>query len=123
MKVKDCVLIESFKCHENDNVVDVARKLREITLRHIFVVDDNDYPVGIISVMDINNRVVAENKNANNLKASDIMSKPIDVADCNDEVSEVYEKMVGKNHVMAPVVESQKMVGIITIHQIMKQLN
>lgn len=122
MKVKDCVLIEAFKCKENESVVDVAKKLRAITLRHIFVVNDNDYPVGIISVIDINNRVVAEAKDAKKLKAKDIMSKPIDVADINDELEEFYKNLVSKHHVMSPVVKDKKMIGILTVHQILKNL-
>ena len=123
MKIKECILIEAFKCHEDESVVDVAKKLRQITLRHIFVTDKNNHPTGIISVIDINNRVVAEAKDATKLKAKDIMSKPIDVVDINDNLEDFYEKLIKKNHVMAPVTENKKMVGIITLHQILKNLN
>jgi hypothetical protein len=99
MQVKDCVLIEAFKCNEEDSVVDVAKKLREYTLRHIFVVNKEDYPVGLISVTDINNRVVAEGKNPNELKAKDIMTKPVDVIDENDDINAVYKSMLEKNRV------------------------
>lgn len=122
MKIRDCILIEAFKCHEDDSVVNVAKKLREITLKHIFVVDKKDYPIGIISIVDINNRVVAEAKDPHNLKAKDIMSKPIDVVDIDDDLEDFYEKLVEKNHVMAPVTDNNKMIGIITIHQILKNL-
>lgn len=122
MKIKDCVLIEAFKCNENDSVIEVAKKLREITLRHIFVVDDNDYPVGIISIVDINNRVVAEGEDPKKLKAKDIMSKPIEVLDIEDELEKWYDEMIKKNHVMSPVIKDNKMIGIVTIHQILKNL-
>ena len=123
MKIKDCVLIEAFKCKENDNVVDVAKKLREITLRHIFVVNDEETPVGIISVIDINNRVVAEGKDPNSVFAKDIMTKPVEIHDAEDDVEEVYKKMISKSHVMDPVIKDNKMIGIITIHQLIKHLD
>ncbi|MBD3252256.1 CBS domain-containing protein [Candidatus Pacearchaeota archaeon] len=120
MKIKECVLIEAFKCNENESVIDVAKKLRETSLRHIFVVNDEDYPTGIISVIDINNRVVAANKNLEETKAKDIMSNPIDIAEINDDVEEFSKKLIGKNHVMAPVVKEGKIIGIITINQLLK---
>jgi len=123
MKIKDCVLIEAFKCNENDKIVEVSKKLREINLRHIFVVANNKTPVGIISVIDINNRVVAEGKDSNSVLAKDIMTKPIEVHDIEDSVEEVYKNMISKNHVMDPVTKDSKMIGIITIHQLIKHLD
>ncbi|MFA5857349.1 MAG: CBS domain-containing protein [Candidatus Pacearchaeota archaeon] len=123
MKIKNCILIEAFKCNKNSSVVDVAKKFKGITLKHMFVVDENDYPIGIISITDINNRVVAEGKDPKKLIAKDIMSSPVAVADINDDLGEIYEKMVKKHTVMEPVVKENKMVGIITIHQIVKNLN
>lgn len=122
MKVKDCVLIEAFKCNENERVIEVAKKLREITIRHIFVVNDKDWPVGIISIVDINNRVVAEGRDAHTLNAREIMSKPIRVVDVDEDIDGVYRNMVEKGHVMNAVVKEGKMIGIITLHQILKNL-
>ncbi len=122
MKIKDCFLIEAFKCSENESVIDVAKKLKYISLRHIFVVDDKDYPVGIISLIDINNRIVAQGLSPKNLKAKDIMSKPIEVADVEDEVNDFYKRLISKNYVMSPVTKDKKMAGIITIHQLIKKL-
>jgi CBS domain-containing protein len=122
MKIKDCVLIEAFKCNEEDSIVEVAKKLRKISLRHIFVVDKKDYPVGVISVIDINNRVVAEGKNPKEMKAKDIMSKPIEVSDIEEDVEKAYDAMKDKGYVMSPVVKDKKMIGIVSIHQLIKNL-
>jgi signal-transduction protein with cAMP-binding, CBS, and nucleotidyltransferase domain len=121
MKVKDCVLIEAFKCKEEDSVIEVAKKLRETMIRHIFVINNKDYPTGVISVMDINNRVVAEEKDAFKLKASEIMSSPVDVVKLSDDINAVVKKMAGKNRVMNPVVDkNKKMIGIITLNQLLE---
>lgn len=121
-KIRNCVLIEPFSCKENDSVIEVAKKLREISLKHIFVVNEKNYPTGIISITDINNRVVAEGKDINKLKAKDIMSSPIDVADINDDIDASCKKMLENNHVMEAVVENGEIKGIVTIHQLMKNL-
>ena len=124
MQIKNCVLIEPFICNESNTIVEVAKKLRETTLRHIFVVNDTSYPSGIISVLDINNRVVAEGKNPEQLTARDIMSKPVDVISLEDDVAKVTEEMINKSRVMNPVVnEENKIVGIITLQQLLKNKN
>ena len=120
MQVKDCVLIEPYTCKEDETVVDVAKKLRGTTLRHIFVVNNNLYPTGIISVIDINNRVVAEGKDAKDLKAKDIMSKPVDIVNFADDAEIVAKQMLEKHRVMNAVVKDNKMVGIITLNQLLR---
>ncbi|MEM4243160.1 MAG: CBS domain-containing protein, partial [Candidatus Woesearchaeota archaeon] len=117
---KDCVLIEPFTCKESESVVEVAKKLRKTTLRHVFVVNDAMLPTGIISVIDINNRVVAEGRDANKLQAKDIMSKPVDLIDVNDELDAAAKLFASKNRVMNPVVKDQKMVGILTVNEIFR---
>ena len=122
MKIRNCVLIEPFTCKKTDSVVDVAKKLKEINLRHIFVVDEHDHPVGIISMTDINNRVVAQGLDPNSMKSEDIMSKHVNTFDVNDDIERSCKKMIEKNHVMDAVVENGKMKGIITVHQLIKNL-
>lgn len=120
MQVKDCVMIEPFTCNEEENVVEVAKKLRKTTLRHIFVVNNDMQPTGVISVVDINNRVVAEAKDPKALKAKDIMSKPVDIISINDDVKSTAKLMMEKNRMMNPVVKEQKMVGIITLAELLR---
>ena len=122
MKIKACSLIENFSCTEDESVIDAAKKLSEVSLRHIFVLDKKGYPSGIISITDINNRIVAQGKNPNDLTAKDIMSQPIEVYDLEDDVEYVCKKMISKKRVMDPVVKKNKMIGIITLHQLLKNL-
>lgn len=120
MLVKDCALIEPFICNEDEHMLDVAKKLRSTTLRHIFVVDKNNYPTGIISVIDVNNRLVAEGKDPRKTTAKEIMSKPVDVVKAEDDLNKVCDSMVQKQRVMNAVVKDNRMFGILTLHQAMK---
>ena len=121
MKLKECAIIEAFKCSEEEPIIEVAKKLTKITLRHIFVVNKKDYPVGIISVMDINNRVVAEGKDIKKLKAKDIMSVP-DVFDVEDDVKDVFKIMTEKQRALNPVVKNKKMIGIISVLELVNKV-
>ncbi|MBW2970463.1 CBS domain-containing protein [Candidatus Woesearchaeota archaeon] len=122
MQVKECVLIEPYTCKEDETIAEVARKLRKTTLRHIFVVNAASHPVGVISVIDINNRVVAEEKDPKTLKAKDIMTKPVEIFKIEDDVKTVAEEMMKNNRAMNPVVKDDKMVGIITLSEALRGL-
>jgi CBS domain-containing protein len=119
--LNECTQIEPFHCDETTPVVEVAKLLRGVTLRHIFVTKDGE-PTGIISVMDINNRLVAEGKSYEGVTAKDIMTSPITSfsqgADCDD----VQKEMLANGWAMSPVVDdNNKMVGIIGIHHLMRK--
>ncbi len=120
MLVKDCLLIEPYTCSEEESVFEIARKLRQTTLRHIFVVNRDFFPTGIISVIDINNRLVAEAKDPKTTKAKDIMTKPVDIINVNDDAQLTAKSMVEHHRSMNPVVKDNKMVGIITLNQLMR---
>ncbi len=120
MRIKDCMLIEPFTCEEDENIVDIAKKLRETTLRHIFVVRKG-YPVGIISIIDISNRVVAEGKDPLRTSGKDIMSVPIDIISEDDFADAVAKMMMEKGRVMSAVVRDKMMIGIITLNQLISK--
>lgn len=114
LKIEECVT-----CKNDDNVVEVARKLKEKKARHVIVVNEKDFPVGIISTVDINNKVVAEEKDAKSIKAEEIMTQPILVKNVEDDVGEVYRTMMNQNIYSVPIVEEGKLKGIITFNNIL----
>lgn len=114
--ISKCTLIEPFYCKEDDAVVEVAKKLRGSTIRQIFVVNEKNYPVGLISTTDINNRVVAEGKDPKKMKAKEIMSKTIDIFKKDEEVTTVYKEMRDHRRLMCAIVdEKKKFIGMLTL--------
>ena len=124
MQVKDCTLIKPLLCKRTISVVEVARILKDNRQRRIIIVDDKQCPVGIISTTDINNKVVAESKDASRLKAQDIMTSPIYLV-CNfeDNLNEVFKKMVHHESFFCPVVKDKKLYGILTYGELIKRAN
>ena len=123
MQVKDCTLLNPMSCKEGMNIVEVARILRDRRQRRIIVVNENNEPIGIISTTDINNRVVAENKNANNLKAKDVMTKPIYlVCDVNENLSDIFEKMIERESFFCPVTKEGRLYGVLTYGELIKHV-
>jgi CBS domain-containing protein len=121
MKIKDCNLVEIFSCSKNASVVEVAKLMRDHRQRHIVVVDDGR-PVGMISNVDIINKVVAANKDPAKETAADIMVSPVETADINSEVSDAYFKMASRNTFSCPVTENGKLKALLTFNEALKSM-
>ncbi len=98
-------------CRENDNVLNVARILRDTQQRHLIVLDDKDFPIGIISSVDTNNRVLAEQKDAEKTLAGDIMTKNISIVSLEDTYEKAFRIMAEKGLTAIPVVDHNKLIG------------
>ena len=105
-------------CRKNDTILEVARILRDTKSRHLIVVDENEKPLGIISTVDINNRVIAEELNIKETTAEDVMTKKIEVVDVNESYDNAYKKMNDKGTYSIPVVEDGKLIGALSFNQL-----
>jgi signal-transduction protein with cAMP-binding, CBS, and nucleotidyltransferase domain len=112
--IKDVRLIPVIAVELDDTAVSVAKKLHCFQERRIFVVDKKKFPIGVISIVDINDRVVAKGKNPKTTKAKDIMSYPIKlVLDINTPLEEAKKRMIHNNNYYIPVVEKGKLKGLL----------
>lgn len=122
MKIENCKIIAPLKCSQEDTVVEVAKKFKETTLRHIWIVDEKDMPAGVISLVDMNDRVIAEGKNPNEMKAKDIMTTNIKVFDDEDDLKKAYSVMLKNRWVDAPVLREGKFAGVVTVNDMLNAL-
>lgn len=121
--VKDCEILPVLNVKLNDDAVSVAKKLHDFQERRIFVINEKKFPVGIISIVDINDRVVARGKDPKKTKVKDIMTYPINlIIDVNDSTEEVLKKMVQKDNYYVPVTHKGILVGLLTYANIIKAL-
>ncbi|MBU0957520.1 MAG: CBS domain-containing protein [Nanoarchaeota archaeon] len=121
MKLKQLELKKAIFCEKNNDIVSVAKKLKKEKQRHIIVVDSKK-PIGLISTTDINNRLVAENKDPKKTKAIDIMTSPILIKDIEDSVVETYTDLVKSNTYSCPVTEKGNLKGTIELRDIINHL-
>jgi CBS domain-containing protein len=77
MRVSDLIgsRKEVYFITEETNVMQAAQYLREKQVRSVGVVDGTGKLTGVISQSDISDKVAAENKNPERMKATEIMSR------------------------------------------------
>lgn len=115
-------LYDAVICKESDSVLEVSRIMRDTRKRHIIVVDSGLKPMGVISAFDINNRVVAEEKEPNNIKAEEIMTKPVEIIDVNSTYEQACEKMIDRELHTIPVTKEGKLIGILDLGLLFKKV-
>jgi len=120
--IKSCVLLKAITVNENDSAIEVAKKLHQFQERRVFVLSKN-LPIGIISIVDINDRLVAQGKDPKKTKAKDIMSYPLNlILDINEPLHEAAKKMVQKDNYYIPVVDKGSLKGLLTYANLMKEM-
>ena len=103
----------------NDNVGEVARRMREKNVGAVAVLDGGKL-VGIFSERDVVTRVVAENRDAAQTPIGVVMTKELIVADPGDDIDVALQKMVAGNCRHLPVVKGGNLLGMISIRDLLQ---
>lgn len=96
-----------------DNVYEVAVKMKQDNVG-VIPVCENDQIIGVITDRDIVVRGVAE-KRPGSTKVSDVMSDNLFTGSADMTVEEAAELMADKQVRILPIVENNKLVGIISL--------
>ena len=112
MFVKE-VMKKNIKTTTSDNTVfEAAQIMKTNNIGSLVVV--NDTLEGIITERDILNKVVAENKNPQQVKISDVMSTQVITIAPDRDMEEACDLMATHKIKRLPVVFGDEVVGIIT---------
>lgn len=114
-------MTDAVVCRFDESVLEVSRILRDTQRRHLIVLDEKDKPVGIISTVDINNRVVAEGKEPRNLKAQEIMTKNINYVSVEDTYEKAFQAMAKLGTNSIPVTRGGKLLGMLEFMMAFRQ--
>ena len=116
MKVSDIMTSEVDTCMPNTTLQEAAAKMKEINVGSIPVVD-NDKLVGIITDRDIVVRGIAENVSLDTA-VSEILSESTVTGSKDMSVEEAAELMADHQIRRLPIVENDKVVGIVSLGDI-----
>ena len=120
MKVKDCMCNSVVWLTPEASVCDCAKLMCQEHIGSIPVCDNDQNVIGFVTDRDILLRTVACNKDINTTKLSDIMSTGICCCDINNDV-EHATKLMSENKIRRiPVVENNKIVGMLTLGDLAK---
>lgn len=115
MKVNECMCDEVCCVKPDCKVGEVAKLMCQNHIGCIPVCDNENSVVGIVTDRDIILRSIACDKDAKQTPVSEIMTCDVCTCDCNDEVNTAENKMAENQIRRIPVVENNKIVGILTM--------
>lgn len=96
-------------------VVDAARRMKEVDIGDVIVLDESDQICGIVTDRDIVVRAIAEQKDPTTTNIGDICSRDVTTVSPDDSVGNVVRLMREKAIRRVPVVEGGKPVGVVSI--------
>lgn len=105
-------------CMQEDTVLEASRILRDTFVRHLVVIDSEKKPVGVISTVDITNRLVAEGKDASSTKVSEVMTKPVVSIDVSESYETAYKQMLESGTYSIPVTQDGKLIGSLDFNRL-----
>ena len=118
IKVIDVMTRNPIFVSPDTTLIDCAKKMLDEKVGSL-IIKDKKKVVGIVTEKDFVERVVAKNIDAKSTKVRNIMSREIISINPDADISEAIKKMTQKNVRRMPVVDSNEIIGLLTIKDIL----
>ena len=102
------------------SVIEALEIMAEKNIGSVVVMQDEQY-LGIMTERDYSRKVILKGKHSTSTKVSEIMSTDMPSVKPNDTVEHCMELMTSKNIRYMPVFENNKITGIISMSDIVKE--
>jgi CBS domain-containing protein len=110
-----------FSVRSTDPVVDVLKIMRDFRVRAVLVIDDGELK-GIVSQGDCAIKVLLPNNNASEVAVSTIMTPNPLTVKLSNTLDECMAIMVHKHIRHLPVLEANKVVGVVSVGDMVKSI-
>ena len=94
--------------------------MSEKNIGAIIIVDNNDFPIGIFSERDYARKIVLKGKSSKDTLLDEVMTKELITVTRDHKIDHCMEIMNEKKIRHLPVLENKKIVGIISIGDLLK---
>ena len=94
--------------------------MSEKNIGAIIIVDNNDFPIGIFSERDYARKIILEGKSSKDTLLDEVMTKELITVTMDYKIDQCMEIMNEKRIRHLPVLENKKIVGIISIRDVLK---
>lgn len=116
MKVKECMCQETYYCSSDNTVYECAKMMNEKNIGCVAVCDVQKNVVGLITDRDIVLRCIANGKDAQSTKLSEIMSTNICCCNQEDDMNQIQNNMSNHQVKRIPVVNDEKeFIGMVSL--------
>lgn len=112
--VRDVMTKDVVTCQAGDNLAQAARKMRDEDIGAVLVMKDSKL-CGIVTDRDIAIRAVADGKDPNQVKLSEVCSQEVVIITPDKPVNEAVKMMRDKALRRLPVVDGGKPVGVVSL--------
>ena len=105
---------------KDQSVMKALILMSEKNIGAIIIVDNNDFPIGIFSERDYARKIVLKGKSSKDTLLDEVMTKELITITRDYKVEQCMEIMNEKRIRHLPVLENKKIVGIISIGDVLK---
>jgi len=119
MSLKDVMVEEVITVKPDTKVKDAVKLMNENEIGCL-VVKKNGKPVGIVTERDILKKIVYQSKNPEQVRVLEVMSEPLVVGKVDMDLEEAARLMLKRNVKKLPIVDGEKLVGLITLTDIVR---
>jgi len=105
---------------KDQSVIQALILMAEKNIGAIIIVDNNDFPIGIFSERDYARKIILKGKSSKDTLLDEVMTKELITVTRDYKIEQCMEIMNEKRIRHLPVLENKKIVGIISIGDVLK---
>ena len=105
---------------KDQSVMQALILMSEKNIGAIIIVDNNDFPIGIFSERDYARKIILKGKSSKDTLLDEVMTKELITVTRDYKIDQCMEIMSEKRIRHLPVLENTKIVGIISIGDVLK---
>ena len=105
---------------KDQNVMQALILMSEKNIGAIIIVDNNDFPIGIFSERDYARKIILKGKSSKDTLLDEVMTKELITVTRDYKIEQCMKIMIEKKIRHLPVLEDKKIVGIISIGDLLK---
>ena len=105
---------------KDQSVMQALILMSEKNIGAIIIVDNNDFPIGIFSERDYARKIILKGKSSKDTLLDEVMTKELITVTRDYKIEQCMDIMNEKRIRHLPVLENKKIVGIISIGDVLK---
>jgi CBS domain-containing protein len=120
--VREIMTADATCVGENDSILDAARKLRELEVGALPICGEDNRLKGMVTDRDITINVVAEGKDPESTKVSELAQGEVVTIGADDSIEELLRTMTEHAVRRVPVIDGHDLVGIVSQADVARHL-